>query len=251
MNSEKQKIKFYLRPTTCRLLFAVLTLSAGTAMAQSTRSSVNKGVDLYHDGKYIDSEVEFRKGLEKSPDNFQANFNLGDSFYKEGKYEDALKAYNGALSKAGTNDLKAQIYHNMGNALLKDQKVKESIGAYINSLKLNPNDESTKYNLSYALDLLKNQNHQDKNDKNKDKNDKQNKNDQNKNQDNQNQQNSQQNKNDSQKDRQKNQQAQPPPPKISKDQAEAIFNALNNDEKNLQKQLRKMKGQPVKTDKDW
>ncbi len=237
-------MKSYLFISSC-YLFLFLSALPIDAKAQSTRSSVNKGVDLYHDGKYIDSEVEFRKGLEKSPDNFQANFNLGDSFYKEGKYEDALKAYNEALSKAGASDLKAKVYHNMGNALLKDQKIKESVGAYINSLKLNPNDESTKYNLSYALDLLKNQNQQNKNDKNKD--DKKNKNDQNKNQ---NPQNKQQNKND-QKNQQQNQQAQQPPPKISKDQAEAIFNALNNDEKNLQKQLRKMKGQPVKTDKDW
>jgi tetratricopeptide (TPR) repeat protein len=218
--------------------------------AQSTRSSVNKGVDMYHEGKYIDSEVEFKKGLEKSPDNIQGNFDLGDSYYKEGKYEDALKSYNAALSKAGNNDLKAKIYHNMGNALLKDEKVKESIGAYIESLKLNPNDESTKYNLSYALDLLKNQNKRNKNDKNNDKNKNNQNKDQNKNQNNQNQQNNQQNKND-QKNQQQNQQAQQPPPKISKDQAEAIFNALNNDEKDLQKQLRRMKGQPIKTDKDW
>lgn len=228
----------------------VIILRVGDAAAQSTRSSVNKGVDLYHEGKYIDSEVEFKKGLEKSPDNLQGNFDLGDSFYKEGKFEDALRSYNAALSKAGDNDLKAKIYHNMGNALLKDQKIKESIGAYIHSLRLNPNDESTKYNLSYALDMLKNQNNQNKNnDKNKN-NQNQNKNDQNKNQ-NQNQNNqNQQNKND-QRNQQQNQQAQQPPPKISKDQAEAIFNALNNDEKDLQKQLRKMKGQPIKTDKDW
>jgi Ca-activated chloride channel family protein len=242
-------MKKYLLVISC-LLPLSLVIRPGEVAAQSTRSSVNKGVDLYHEGKYIDSEVEFKKGLEKSPNNFQAHFNLGDSFYKEGKYEDALKAYNEALSKAGTNDLKAKVYHNMGNALLKDQKLKESVGAYINSLKINPNDESTKYNLSYALDLLKNQKQQNKNDQNKDN--KQNKNDQNKdqNKNNQNQQNNRQNKND-QKNQQQNQMAQQPPPKISKDQAEAIFNALNNDEKDLQKQLRKMKGQPVKTDKDW
>ncbi len=235
----------------CRAVALTLALSPFAVNAQSVRSTVNKGVDLYHEGKYIDSEVEFKKGLEKSPDNFQANFNLGDSYYKEGKYEDALKAYNEALSKAGTNDLKARVFHNMGNALLKDQKVKESINAYINSLKLNPNDESTKYNLSYALDLLKNQNQQNKNDQNKNKDNNQNKNNQNKNdQRNSNKNQDQQNKND-QKNQQQNQVAQQPPPKISKDQAEAIFKALNNNEKDLQKQLRKMKGQPVRTDKDW
>ena len=82
---------------------------SGNIFAQSTRSLVNNGVDLYDKGKFVDSEVEFKKGLEKSPDNFQANFNLGDSYYKEGKYEDALKNYSAALSKAMTDNQKAAV----------------------------------------------------------------------------------------------------------------------------------------------
>jgi tetratricopeptide (TPR) repeat protein len=235
--------------TSLKYLLAMLViLMNGGLLAQSTRSSVNKGVDLYHDRKYIDSEVEFKKGLEKSPSNFQAGFNLGDSYYKEGKYENALSSYNEALSKIKNNELRAKVYHNIGNALLKDQKIKESIGAYTESLKLNPNDDATKYNLSYALDLLKNQNQQNKNDKNSQSQKKPDKDNQNKDQNRNNQ--NQQNKND-QRSQQQNQQSKQPPPKISKDQAEAIFGALNNNEKDLQKQLRRMKGQPVKTDKDW
>ncbi len=221
----------------------------GSLLAQSLRTHVNKGVDLYKKGKYVDSEVEFKKGLEKSPSNFQGNFNLGDSYYKQGNYEDALKHYQEALSKAGTNDLKAKVYHNIGNTLLKDQKIKQSIGAYTDALKLNPDDESTKYNLSYALDMLKNQNKQNKDnkDKNQQKNKDQNKNNQNQNQ-NQDKQN-QQNKNQQQK--QNPQQSRQQQDKISKEQAQAIFSALNNDEKKLQKQLRKLVGKPLKTDKDW
>ncbi len=230
--------------------FILILLIHGNLFAQSTRASVNKGVDLYKDRKIIDSEVEFKKGLEKSPDNFQANFNLGDSYYKEGKYDDAVKSYNAALPKAGNDELKAKVYHNIGNALLKDQKIKESIGAYTDALKLNPNDDSTKYNLSYALNLLKNQNQKNKDNKKNDKDkNKQNQNNQNKDQNNKNQQNNPQDKNN--QNNQQNQQSQQQQPKISKDQAEAIFNALNNDEKNLQKQLRKMKGTPTKTEKDW
>jgi len=238
------------------LQLITIVFVCGNLYAQSTRSHVNKGVDLYDNGKYIDSEVEFKKGLEKTPANFQAQFNLGDSYYKEGKYDDAVKSYSAAIPQAGSNDLKARAYHNVGNALLKAQKLKESVDAYSNALRLNPNDQDTKYNLSYALDLLKDQNKKDKNDKNNQNKDKQNKNDQNQN-NKQNNQDKDQNKNDQQnqqdKNKQQNQQAQnqPQPNKISKDQAQAIFNALNNDEKDLQKQLRKMKGEPIKTDKDW
>ncbi len=237
-------MKTWLLHTAYCLLFIAISGAGGGAMAQSTRSLVNNGVDLYDNGKYVDSEVEFEKGLDKSPDNFQANFNLGDSYYKEGKYEDAMKNYSAALSKAATDNQKAAVYHNIGNALLKNQKYKESIGAYENSLKLNPNDAATKYNLSYALDMLKNQTQQNKNQNDKNKNDQKN---------NQNKQQQKQNKQDQNKNQQKNQNQNPQnsPNQISKDQAQAIFEALNNDERGLQKQLRKLKGQPVKTDKDW
>ncbi len=246
------------------IFLSVITAGGSNVLAQSLRSSVNKGVDLYKKDKYVDSEVEFKKALEKSPDNFQANFNLGDSYYKEGKYEDALRSYSAALSKTRNPELRSKVYHNIGNALLKSQKIKESIGAYADALKLNPNDDSTKYNLSYALNLLKNkdqnqkqQNKNDKNNKNnkndqknQDKNNQQNKNNKDQNKQNQNQQQNQNNQNKRNQPNQ-NQMNQPDQNKITKAQAQAILNALNNDEKDLQKKLRKMKGTPIKTDKDW
>ncbi len=236
-------------------IVAVLFLS-GSLYAQSIRSSVNKGVKLYKKGQYVQSGNEFKKGLEKSPHNFQANFNLGDSYYKEGRYDRALQQFSTALSEAPDSRLKADAYHNIGNSLLEQKKIKPSIDAYINALKLNPNDESTKYNLSYALGLLNNQNkqNQQKNKQNKNNQNKNNKNqnnnqNQNKNQQNQNQ-NNQQNQN-KQNNQQQNQQNQSQQNQISKQQAQAIFDALNQDEKKLQKHLRKMTSKPITVAKGW
>ena len=39
--------------------------------------------------------------------------------------------------------------------------------------------------------------------------------------------------------------------KIPKEQADRILEALRNNEKEIQKQLRKRKGTRIKTDKDW
>lgn len=260
----------------CALLFLML-VPACSVYSQSLRSHVNKGVELYDKGKIPDAEVEFKKGLEKAPKNFQANFNLGDTYYKQNKYKEALKSYEHALLQTKNKGLKAKVYHNIGNSLLKSKKIKESIEAYKNSLALNPKDESTKYNLSYALNMLKNnknkqKNKNDKNDKNKkdqknqknqknnqNKNDKdknkqqQNKNQQDKNkQDRQKQQNQkQQNQKDKQQQAKQNQAQQKNQNKISKQQAENILRALTNNEKELQKKLRKMKGKPIKTNKDW
>jgi tetratricopeptide (TPR) repeat protein len=231
--------------------YFLLTLLIPTAFsfAQSTRGLINDGVNLYNEKKFSDAEVNFKKGAEKNPESFEAKFNLGDTYYKQERYDEAIKSFQSALASAKTDEEKAKIYHNVGNSLLKSQKIKESIGAYEEALKLNPNDQETKYNLSYALNMLKNQNQKQnqKNDKNKD----QNKDQQKQNQD-------QQNKQDQQKqDQQKQNQQQQPQnqkqqeQKISKQEAERILDALKNNEKDLQKQLRRVRGQKVKTEKDW
>ena len=244
-----------------KTILVLLLLLNFYGFTQSNRSTLNKGVDKYEEKKFSDAEIDFRKVVENSPGSFEANFNLGDTYYKQEKYEDAIKSFNSALEGAKDNDKKAKIYHNIGNSLLKTNKIEQSIEAYKNALKFNPADDDTKYNLSYALELLKIQNkdQQNKNDKdnkdNKDKN-KQDQQQQNQNQDqkdkDQNKQEQQQPKDqESKQDNTKQQQQQPREEKISKEEAQRILDALKNNEKDLQKQLRKKSGPIKKTDKDW
>jgi tetratricopeptide (TPR) repeat protein len=187
--------------------------------------------------------VKFKKGLEKDPKMFEGHFNVGDSYFKQGRYDEAIQSYKNSLQFTNDKSDQAKVYHNIGNALLKSQKYKESISAYANALKIKPKDDDTKYNLSYALNMMKqNENkQQNKNDKNKDKNKDQ--------KQNQNQQN-QDNKKDKNKDKQ-NQPQQQPKNQISKEDAQRILDALKNKESDVQKKLRKQKGKPVATDKDW
>ncbi len=65
------------------LLITLIFIYGSLIFSQSTRSLVNDGVDLYKEKKFSDAEVNFKKGAEKSPDNFEAKFNLGDSYYKQ------------------------------------------------------------------------------------------------------------------------------------------------------------------------
>jgi len=236
----------YLKYFSFIIIFFPLGLSA-----QSLRGSVNDGVDFYKQKKYADAEIKFKKGLDAEPNSFEAHFNLGDAYYKQNMYEQALTVYNTALSEAKDNNQKASVYHNIGNSLLKSQKLQESINAYKNALKLNPNDQETKYNLSYALSQLKNQQNQQnqKNQNQKDQQDK--KQDQNQDQQNQQNQNQDKNKPDQNKETAQDNLKQPEKDKISKEEAERILQALKNNEKDLQKKLRKKVGVPVETEKDW
>jgi tetratricopeptide (TPR) repeat protein len=226
--------------------------------SQSERKLNNDGVDLYKQKKFTDAELNFRKSLEKNPESIPPKFNLGNSYYKQDKFDESLKSYQELLQKTDNKELKSKIYHNIGNSLLKSNKLEQSIEAYKNALKLNPDDLDTKYNLSYALSLLKNNQQQQQNqnqqnqkdnkqDKNQDQqqNQNQNENENKENKDKQNQQNQNEQNNNQQ---QKQQQSEA---KISKEQAEKILEALKNNEKDLQKELRKQKGRVIKTDKDW
>lgn len=223
---------------------------------QSERKLNNEGVDLYNQKKYSDAEINFRKAIEKNPESIPSKFNLGNSYYKQEKFDESLKGYQELLQKTEDKELKSKIYHNIGNSLLKSNKIEQSVEAYKNALKLNPKDLDTKYNLSYALSLLKNnqqqnQNQQNQNNKNQDQNKEQQQQNQNQNEENKNKE-KQQNQNEKQQNQeQQKREQQQNQAKISKEQAEKILDALKNNEKDLQKKLRKQKGGIIKTDKDW
>ena len=222
------------------------------ANAQSTRDLVNDGVELYNEQKFADAEVNFKKGTETNPQNFEAKFNLGDAYYKQERYDEAMKSFQSAFVDAKNELEKSKLYYNIGNSLLKSQKIKESIGAYKEALKLNPNDEQAKYNLSYALNMLKNPNQDQQQNKNQDQNkDQQDQNNDQQDQNQQNQDQQQQQQDQQQQDQQQQQSQEQKEQELTKQEAEKILNALKENEKDLQKQLRKIKGQKVKTEKDW
>ncbi len=244
-----------------KYIFINILLFSFSLSAQSVSGLVNDGVDEYEENKFAEAEVNFKKGIEKDIENFESRFNLGDAIYKQGRYEEALEEFKNSMSLAKTDEDKASIFHNIGNTFLKNQKLQESISAYREALKLNPNDMETKYNLSYAVKQMQNQqnqqnqNQQDQNDQNKDQDKEQ---DQNKDQQDQKDKEQDQNKDQQQdkkqdKDQQKNQQQKQQEPKdeISKDEAKRILDALKNNEAELQKKMREQKTKKSNVEKDW
>ena len=207
---------------------------------------------------YTEAETCCKKALYFSPALKEAHFNLGDAYYKQGKFDESLKEFYSSLELTQDPSLKASVYHNIGNSLLKAKKIKESIEAYKNSLKINPSDQETKYNLSYALSLLDKQKNQQQNKQdnknnqdNKDNKDQQKNQDQNKNEQNKQNKQSQQNKPQNQQAKQDNLKTPQNQNRISKEEAERILQALKNNEKDIQKKLRKKTGAVVKREKDW
>jgi tetratricopeptide (TPR) repeat protein len=216
--------------------------------AQSLRGLVNDGVDYYENQNYPEAETKFKKAIEKDLEKFESRFNLGDAIYKQGRFDEAIEEFKNSLSIAQSPEQQADIFHNIGNSFLKSQKYQESIAAYREALKLNPDDMETKYNLSYALKQMQDQQNNQQNQQNQDNNEQQNQDQENK--DNQQQQQDQENKEEQEQDQQQ-QQPQEPKDEISKEEAQRILDALKNNEAELQKKMREQKTKKSNVEKDW
>ncbi len=250
------------------ILILVFGLASVSLLAQGTKKLVREGNNQYDEGNFSDAEVQYRKALTDDPNYFKGKFNLGDAMYSQENYEEAGKIFNELAERALETEQKSDVYYNLGNTLLSAQKYKEAIEAYKRSLRLNPNDYDSKYNLEYARKKLSDQQQQQQNqDQNQDK-DKQD-------QDKQDQENKDKNKDDQQKDQeqkeqdQKDQQdkqnqdkndqseqkqQQQQPQQISKEDAQKMLDALKNDEKKTLQELQKQKAKAAKGSKseiDW
>jgi len=238
------------------ILLCLLLVFSATLNAQTDKKYIRKGNREYEKNKFSDSEISYRKAIDKNKQSPDAVFNIGDALYKQNKFDEAGKQF---IESANQNDNKLKKsagLFNLGNSMLKANKLQESIDAYKNSLKLRPDSKEAKYNLSYAQDLLKKQQQQQKQQQDKDKQDQnkdKNKKDQKKDQKDQKDKNNDQ-QNDQKKDQdQKQQQQQPQKGEISKEDAQRLLNSLDNDEKNVQEKVKLAKANKAKirTVKNW
>jgi len=244
------------------LVITLILIPVSTAFAQKERKFVREGNGYYNDGlkdttkldtiNFGKAEVAYRRALELKPEDFHWQFNLANSIYKQNKPEQSATEFEKLSEKTTVPAEKSMVYHNLGNSLLAQKKFDPSIDSYKKALRITPNDPETKYNLAYAMKMKKKDQEQKKKDqdKNKDKNKDQdkNKNDQKKDKDKDNQD---QNKNQQNKDQQQKQQ---PQNKISKQSAEQMLQALENDEKQTQEKVKKaqaLKAERTKVEKNW
>ena len=223
--------------TKKRVVTAVMLLMAVSTYAQTDRQYLRQGNKQYNAGDYANAEVSYRKAIEKNPRNPQALYNLGNALMAQKKDSASIEQFQNA-AKLETNPMrKYQSFHNIGVICQSHKMYGEAIEAYKSALRLNPNDDETRYNLV----LCKHQ--KQKQDQNK-QDQQQNKNDQNKD-DKKEQQQQDQKKQDKQQEK--------PKPQMSKDNAEQLLNAAMQQEKQTQDRLKKAQQQPQRRNilKNW
>ncbi len=256
------------------LLLAIIAISLHVTEvnAQSERKHIRSGnrhyMRAYEDTtqvskeEYSKAEVEYRRAIDKRPDELMWKYNLGNSLFKQENYEKAQEFYEEVASLSQDKEDKSKAYHNLGNSLIAKQKLDEAIAAYKKALHNNPSDIETQYNLLAAMKKKEQQEQQeqeDQQDQNQDKENQDQQEQENKDQENKDEQGqdkedeSGQNQKDENEGKQ-DQQKQPEPQKISEENAERILQALQKDEEEIQEKVKKaqaLKAEQQKTDKDW
>jgi Ca-activated chloride channel family protein len=236
------------------LFITVLTASNLALKAQGEKKYIRQGNREYFDNKFSESEISYRRAIDKNESSSDALFNIGDALYKQNKFDDAGKQFLENSGLSDDNIRKAAALYNLGNSLLMADKIQESIDAYKGSLKLNPDNMEAKYNLAYAQDLLQQQQQQQQNkqDQSKDNKGQDENQNQEQNQEQEQNQNEDQNQN-SEEEQQGNQQQQEDQQSISKEDAERLLDAIANDEKDVQEKVKLAKAAKarVRTAKNW
>jgi len=245
------------------ILILFLFVWAVASQAQNERKFIRQGNKYFEEAmkdtsridtvQFNKAEIEYLKALEKKPDDSKWNFNRADALYKQKKFDESAEKFKEIADKTTNKIEKSRALHNLGNSFLMKNKLDESIAAYKDALRSNPKDLETKYNLLYAMNMKKKQQDQKKkDDKNKDKNkDKDKDKDKDKNKD---QKKDQDKKNQDQQNKDQNKQQQQQQNKISKQDAEQMLQALENNEKKIQDKVKKvqaLKAESRKVDKDW
>ena len=244
-----------------------------------SKLKLNEGNQAYKNGDFNKSSSNYEKSLSEDKKNLAAFYNSGNASYMSGDFESARESFNSFISKTKNIDDKSKAHFNIGNSYLteyaKEAKekgqapssdiLKNAIKEYQQSLRYNPSDKDARYNLSYAMKLLQNQekkeqenkdqkkdkkdqekkeqNDQDQKDKDKEKQDQKDKEEKQK----ENKQD-QENKKQEEKDKKQN-----PKPNESKEQAIKNLDAINNDEQKVLLKVNRKKGDQKKKSKtkDW
>ena len=227
----------------------------------------DKGKKAYEEGHYDEARVYYEHVLKNRKKDDGAQFGLGVTAYQQKDMETAARALNNAMN-SDDKSLASKAMYNLGNMFRDQQKMEESLALYRKAIELDPTDEDAKVNYELLKQVLKQQEKRQQEDKQNQEQDQKKQNqdsegqdEQNKNQDNQekgedqqeDQQKSQSEKEEEKKEQQQSQAKQDETQYQKTDkqmQAEAILNALKDQEKiNQKRQIAKSKSR--KLEKDW
>ena len=280
LNMENPKVKYIY--TALAVFGALLLLYSsyalikdGSPTVKSLREHLSKANGYHKDSLYDKAIEPYQRALDKDRSSALANYNSGTNLlmknYKDqesgigdpetvaGVYTDALQQLQQAASDETDKTLIAAARHNEALVHHLTDSLEKAAAAYKESLRKNPSDNETRYNLAVVLYQLKNQQNQnqDQQQQQEDKQEQEQQQQQNQQQQEQqqNQQNQDQQDKEQKEEQQQQQQAQASENKdeMSKENAERLLEAAMQDEKGVLEKVKREnnRSNKQKLQKNW
>ncbi|MEE1348139.1 MAG: tetratricopeptide repeat protein, partial [Bacteroidales bacterium] len=130
-------------------LMAVCAVSA-TATAQKERKYIRESCKLYNDSNYAGAQEASVKAMAEAPESFEATYNYADALFKQEKIDEAQEQYEKLAAKETDKSRLSKLYHNIGNCHYVKKEFDKSIDSYKKSLRADPANNATRYNLVAA-----------------------------------------------------------------------------------------------------
>jgi Ca-activated chloride channel family protein len=214
----------------------ILALFSISLFSQNDHKDLREGDRLYRQKETVAAEEAYRKALEKKATP-KAWYNLGNAVYNQGRFEESANNYQQSIDKLNPSGQKANAYYTLGNALYQKGNFKGSIDAYKQALRIKPGDQETQHNLSVALKKQQQKEQQQQQ--------------QQENKQNQDQQKQDQDQKNSNPNKNQQEQGENTQRKLSKEEAEALLNIMDEEEKKVQSKLRQAGKTNSQVKKDW
>lgn len=225
------------------LMLCLGSIATPMTAQTATYRLMHQGNALFRAGQYDRAEKYYLLVLKSQPHNSRAHFNLADTYLAKGNPGAADSLYNIVTQSEKNKQVRSMAWHNRGyicqTAVLHDaqkqqQLLRQAIEHYKQALRLNPNDNDTRYNLALCQRQLKKGNSQSQ-------------------QQQQEQQQKQENQPDNDKQKQQQSQSQTNNPRQDDDrqQTEQYLNLARQAERRALEKLKSMQPRQKSLDKNW
>ena len=225
------------------LMLCLGSIATPMTAQTATYRLMHQGNALFRAGQYDRAENYYLLVLKSQPHNSRAHFNLADTYLAKGNPGAADSLYNIVTQSEKNKQVRSMAWHNRGyicqtaalhDAQKQQQLLRQAIEHYKQALRLNPNDNDTRYNLALCQRQLKKGNSQSQ-------------------QQQQEQQKKQENQPDNDKQKQQQSQSQTNNPRQDDDrqQTEQYLNLARQAERRALEKLKSMQPRQKSLDKNW
>ena len=225
------------------LMLCLGSIATPMTAQTATYRLMHQGNALFRARQYDRAEKYYLLVLKSQPHNSRAHFNLADTYLAKGNPGAADSLYNIVTQSEKNKQVRSMAWHNRGyicqtaalhDAQKQQQLLRQAIEHYKQALRLNPNDNDTRYNLALCQRQLKKGNSQYQQQQRA-------------------QQQKQENQPDNDKQKQQQSQSQTNNPRQDDDrqQTEQYLNLARQAERRALEKLKSMQPRQKSLDKNW